>query len=305
MRKIVCAMLALVGTIAPAMAADTIAAGIDVFETRNDGNTFLDFTAPADFFCTGSAAGTFHIGFVGTPIVTNPADVLGKTDTVVERLADTTFVNNTATVNAVVRAVSFKSTAPISVSGCAGSSLWDVKVLAGGAQAVFTLTIQRSSPTATGGTFSGSLPVGATLSFTQQGSGARVRATQPVTFTTQSANWTHQPGTGGVTYGSSLQIDTDGDGVANFSVPGTSNFSPGWCPFTLPGCSAQPCPCLIPHQAPQHSHFVFPPPQWCTVTPVSDTAGASSAKLQTSVIQALPCAKKVAVVETTAQPGSE
>ena len=294
-KQLVLAVLALVLTVAPAMAADTIAAGIDIFETRNDGNTFLDFTAPAGFFCAGSAAGTYHIAYAGAPIVTSPAKVLGKTDTIVERLADTTFVNNVASVNAVVRAVSFKSTAPISVSGCAGSNLWDVKVTASGSQAVFTLTIQRSSPTATGGTFSGSLPVGATIVFTQQGSGATAVASQRVSFTTQSANWTHQPGSGGVTYGSSLQIDTDGDGVANFGVPGTSNFSAGWCPFPQPNCANPPCPCLIPHQAPQHSHYVWPPPPWCTATPVFDGT-ASASKFQVAPVQvALACAKPVAV----------
>jgi len=297
-KQFVLAILALVLAVAPAMAADTIVAGIDVFETRNDGNTSVDLTLPAGFFCANSAAGTYHIAFAGAPIVTSPADVLGKTDTVVERLADTTFVNNVATVSAIVRAVSFKGTAPISVSGCAGSSLWDVKVVAGGSQSTFTLTISRASSTATSGTFSGSLPVNAKIVFTQQGGGPSVSTSQLVTFKTQSANWTHQTGTGGVNYGSSLQIDNDGDGFANFTVPGTSNFSPGWCPFTLPGCSGPPCPCLIPHQAPQHSHFVFPPPKFCTVVVISDTASASSAKFQTAPVQALPCARKTASVET-------
>src|SRR5690242_17575330 len=112
----------------PALADDTILAGIDIWQTKNDSNTFIDLDLPAGFFCASSAPFSGRVVFVGEPIVTNPANVLGATDTVVERLGNATFDSNgVATVNAIVRAANFKGTAPITVSGCTGSSLWDVR----------------------------------------------------------------------------------------------------------------------------------------------------------------------------------
>jgi hypothetical protein len=75
------------------------------------------------------------------------------------------------------------------------------------------------------------------------------------------------PGPGGVTSSGPVQIDTDGDGVPDTTVPATSNFAPGWSPFPKPGCSVPPCRGSAPHQAPSHSHWVIPPPSsGCTAT---------------------------------------
>ena len=97
-----------------------------------------------------------------------------------------------------------------------------------------------------------------------------------VTFTTSGAEWTFQPGSGGVTYTAGpVQIDTDGNGVVDTTVGHTSNFAPGWSPSTKTGCSTPPCPAPIPHTAPSHLHYVSPPPPYCT------SSGASQMKAMT------------------------
>lgn len=256
--------LALLFAALPALADDTILAGIDIWRTNNDGNTYVDLDLPAGFFCASSAPFSGRVVFVGVPIATNPANALGATDTVVERLGNATFDSNgVATVNAIIRAASFKSTAPITVSGCTGSSLWDVRSSAAPTQSPFLVTIRRSSPTATGGSFDSSVTISPRLTFTQQGTGGLQRTLDQavVTFTTSGAEWTYAPGSGGVTYTAGpVQIDTDGDGSPDTQVPPTSNFAPGWSPFPQTGCATAPCPVTIPHQAPSHAHQPAPPP---------------------------------------------
>jgi hypothetical protein len=247
----------------PAVADDTILAGSDVWQTSNDSNTYIDLDLPAGFFCNSSAPFSGRVVFAGAPVATNPAGALGETDTVIERLGNATFDSNgVAMVNAVVRAANFKSTAPITVSGCAGSSLWDVRSSAAPAQSPFPITIRRSSPTATGGSFDSSVVISPRLTFTQQGTAGlqRILDQGVITFTTSGAEWTQAPGSGGVTYTAGpIQIDTDGDGLPDTYVPPTSNLAPGWSPFTRTDCAVAPCAVLVPHQAPRHAHFIRPP----------------------------------------------
>jgi hypothetical protein len=268
MRKMIYMGLALGLASLPVLADNTITHGIDIWQTNGDGRSYVNLSIPAGYFCATSAAWSGTVTMVGAPVATSPASVLGATDTVVERLSDATFVNNVATVNAIVRAASFKSTAPIAVSGCSGSAYWDIKSTAAPTQSPFTITIRRSSSTATGGNFDSDVTVSPRLTFTQQGSGISHTLDQStIHFTTAGAEWTHQPGSGGVTYpGGSVQIDTDGDGVTDTTVPATSNFAAGWTNVPQSGCSATPCPVPIPHQAPGHLHYVGPPVPYCTAT---------------------------------------
>jgi hypothetical protein len=252
----------------PILADNTIRSGTDFWETQNNGSTYVDLNLPAGFFCANSAPFSGRVTLAGSPIATSPAGVLGRTDTVIERLGDATFdANNVATVNAIVRAASFKGTASITITGCSGSALWDVRSSAAPTQAPFPVTIRRSGPTATGGSFDSSVSIAPRLTFIQQGAGlTRTLDQATIVFSTAGAEWTHVPGSGGVTSSSSVQIDADGDGVPETTVPRTSNFAPGWSPFTKPGCTAAPCPVPIPHQAPSHSHWVIPPSPNCPAT---------------------------------------
>jgi hypothetical protein len=253
----------------PALADNTIFAGSDVFRTAGDGNTSSDVSLPAGFFCSTSAAFSAHIVFVGVPFATNPADAFGATDTLIERLGDATFdSSNNATVNAIVRAVSFKGTGPVTVSGCPGSSLWDVKLAAGPTQSVFQMTFHRPSSTATGGTFDSNVSISPRLTFSQQGSSLqRTVDERPILFTTQAAQWTHQPGVGGVSHpGGSVQIDTDGNGVPDATAPPTTNFAAGWSPYTRTGCSTAPCQSAISHAAIIAQHLTQASQPFCKST---------------------------------------
>jgi hypothetical protein len=264
----------------PALAANTVTRGIDVFETKGDGTTYADVSVPAGFFCAGSAAFSGTVVMAGDAVATSPDGALGHSDTVVERLADTTFdASGNATVNAIVRAASFKSASPIAVSGCAGSAYWDVKSNATPTQSTFAMTLHRSSSTATGGTFDSDVTISPRLTFTQQGSGVqRTLDEGAIHFTTSGASWTHQPGSGGVTYTAGpVQIDTNGDGAVDTTVPPTSNFAAGWSTVPQSGCATAPCPVPIPHSATTARHHVNPPPPYCAST---STTGATAKRVQ-------------------------
>jgi hypothetical protein len=269
MRKMIFMGLAAALVALPALADNTVTHGSDLFQTAGDGSTYAQVSVPAGYFCTGSAAWSGTVTLTGVPIVTSPANVLGNTDTVVERLADTTFDGSgNATVNAIVRAANFKSTSAISVTGCTGSSLWDVRSSAAPTQSAFAMTLHRTSSTATGGTFDSDVTISPRLTFTQQGTGGLVRTLDQSTvhFTTSGASWTHHPGTGGLSYGSSVQVDTDGDGIADTTVPATSNFAAGWSTVPQSGCSTPPCGVGVPHSAITARHHIHPPLPPCTTT---------------------------------------
>jgi len=103
---------------APALALDsTIYNGIDLWTTRGDGATFADFATnpiPAGFFCAKSAAFSGRIPMQGVPLATGVPGVLGKTDTIVQRLDDAVFnKKGVAFTRLQVRAMTFMSIAPV------------------------------------------------------------------------------------------------------------------------------------------------------------------------------------------------
>ncbi len=285
MRKMIFMGLAAALIALPVLADNTVTHGSDLFQTAGDGSTYAQVSVPAGYFCTGSAAWSGTVVLTGVPVVTSPANVLGNTDTVVERLADTTFDGSgNATVNAIVRAANFKSTSPISVSGCTGSSLWDVRSSAAPTQSAFAMTLHRTSSTATGGTFDSDVTISPRLTFTQQGTGGLVHTLDQSTvhFTTSGASWTHHPGTGGLSYGSSVQVDTDGDSVADTTVPATSNFAAGWSSVPQSGCTTPPCGVGVPHSAITARHHINPPLPPCTT---GTQAGVRSGFVTQPVLQ--------------------
>jgi hypothetical protein len=281
MKKMLFLGLALLLAALPGLADNTITHGSDFFQTAGDGTTYAQVSLPAGYFCTGSAAYSGTIVLAGVPVATSPANVLGNTDTIIERLSDTTFnSSNVATVNAVVRVANFKSTSPITVTGCSGSSLWDVTSSAAPTQSAFAMTIYRSSSTATGGTFDSTVTINPRLTFTQQGSSVtRTLDQSTITFSTSGASWTHQPGSGGLTYtAGSVQVDTDGNGVPDTNVPASSNFAAGWTNVPQSGCASTPCPVPVPHSTITARHQTQPPLPPCTTTTTTQATTQSAAK---------------------------
>lgn len=91
-----CVLLLAVAAL-PVLAAspiDRVPAGLDYWQTLSSGATMYDFSnnaIPAGFFCNGSAPFKGSVNFEGVPIHTEPAGILGTTDTVIERLDDAVF----------------------------------------------------------------------------------------------------------------------------------------------------------------------------------------------------------------------
>ncbi|HTG31552.1 MAG TPA: hypothetical protein VLB76_01375 [Thermoanaerobaculia bacterium] len=99
-RGLIFCTLLLVIVAVPAMAErpiDRVPAGVDYWQTLSSGATAYDFSTnpiPAGFFCAGSAPFKGRVNFEGVPLHTEPAGILGTTDTIIERLSDAVFDDN-------------------------------------------------------------------------------------------------------------------------------------------------------------------------------------------------------------------
>ncbi|HVR10789.1 MAG TPA: hypothetical protein VMW75_22290 [Thermoanaerobaculia bacterium] len=264
-RPLFTAGLLLLLAVAPALpaAAGTLTAGIDVWTTPDDGNTYVDFTSnpvPAGFFCSGSPAFAQQIPVKGSPIVTNPTGALKKTDTIVHRLTDATFDQTlTATTNIQVEALSLVQHAPITISCTGGSKTFNVTVNHDpnppqGTQTVQPMTVSEDDSSGSGGTFNATVVVPALVTFTDTSTGAQTTPLSDViTLQVSGGAWAATPGTGGVVYNQPLLVDTTGSGTAGTQLPGTSNFNAGWSHLCSPAC-----PIKIDHKGP-HPTWPVPP----------------------------------------------
>ena len=210
-----------------AFAADrAIQNGIDVWETKGDGSTFVDFARtpiPAGFFCPGSAPFTAKVAFQGVPVVTGTLKALGNTDTIVQRLDDAVFdKRGVAVTRTQVRALSLRSVTPFE-TGC---GKFDATVRLDGVQPVTQMVIRRQDEN--GGTFSGPLSLNVKVSFTPVGRVSREALEIPleVRFPAK-AQYPWRTKTLAPVPAGFVRVDTDGDGVADTYLPGTSNFFAG------------------------------------------------------------------------------
>lgn len=238
--------------------------GIDLWTTPDDGTSVLEVTFPQGFFCNGESDWfQRQIPLRGLPITTNPAGVLGNTDTVIERLTDATFESVVANAKLVIRALSLQSSSPVSVD-CPDRSReeWDmyVRLYCDQAQGSITITLD---PSGESGEFDAVVPVSAQLNFVNVATGKTVGPLiDSQTLVSKGQPWLSEPGPGGVTYSSSVQIDTDQDDVPDLMVPGMSSFAPNWKldPITLD---------LVRIPLPHGTHVPEPPLQWCVAPPPS------------------------------------
>jgi hypothetical protein len=151
----------------PALAVrpiDSISAGVDYWQTLSSGATAYHFDSnpiPAGFFCGKSAAfrGTVH--FEGVPLRTEPAGVLGTTDTIIERLDVATFDGNgDAHTRIRGRALNLQGTAPIKTA----CGLFKVTANLTDNQPVTSMVFHRDN--ALGGTFKAQLRLQVSINFT-------------------------------------------------------------------------------------------------------------------------------------------
>ena len=228
-------MLGILGVLlaVPAVAGPTtIKKGIDIFSTS--AGTAADFSGtplPADFFCTGSAAFSGTIPLTGVPLTTSPAGIAGITDTIVERLADGIFGSSgTTTIPVVLRALKMRSTSNLSVY-CpgVGSTDWRVDVCLCGTQKETSITAKIDSSCEKCGTFSGTLSVDACLRFTEVDTGTVLGpVSNGLRLGINSMPWCYEPGSGETVISDSFLVDSTCSGEPSLSLPGTSNFHPGW-----------------------------------------------------------------------------
>jgi hypothetical protein len=246
--------------------AQTVTAGIDVWTTPDDGNTKITSLVgnplPQDFFCIGSASFSQEIALKGKTLATSDSG-LGSTDTIVQRLADATFSAGVATTQIQVKALSFEEHAPLSIACADGTHTFHVRVTLDQrtSPAVTGMTI-HSDGTGTGGTFDATVVVPGRIVFTDIGTGATLGPVyDTVNLQTSGAAWADNVGTGGVNHPGSVTVDTNGDGVPDLTLPGTSNgFHTGWSNHCNPRC-----PVPIQHQGP-HPTWPVPPPPPCSST---------------------------------------
>ena len=220
-------LLSCLAVAASALAADrAIQNGIDVWQTRGDGSTYVDFARtpiPAGFFCAGSAPFTAKVAFQGVPIVTGTPGALGATDTIVQRLDDAVFNRRGAAVTRTqVRALSLKSVAPLQTE----CGKFEATVRLDGVQPITQMVIRREN--ANGGTFSGPLWLNVKVSFTPVDRVSREVLEIPleVRFPANAAYPWRAKMAAPVPAGF-VQVDTDGDLIADTYLPGTSNFFAG------------------------------------------------------------------------------
>lgn len=222
------AALALVA--APAFALEpVIEHGSDIWRTKPDGTSVVKFEAdplPADFFCTGSKPFAGRIVMGGVPLTTQPADVLGPTDTIVQRLDNAVFDDNGVAVTRLqVRAIQLASVKPFRNS----CGTFDVHVsLADGEQPIGEMRIVRQG--AGFGYYEADVALNVKITFTPvDHKGGTLEIVRHVDFPANRNFWTSQPGPGGVQHNGFVMVDTDSNGEADTFLPGTSrNFAPGW-----------------------------------------------------------------------------
>lgn len=254
-----------------------IEAGVDLWQTPNDGNTvdsnFTVMPIPPDFFGPGSDPFAEPIPLMGEPLVTNPSGVLGETDAIVERLAPVSLptIGSSNVIEIEIVALSLVSSQPITVTynGGMNPELWDVKVCLSEQtdQQTGTMTIDRVC--CNGGTFTANLPVSPKFIFNRQSDGAVLvldlgGMMQPIDFSTQNGYWSEDiPAPFDlVTSPGLVQIDHDcHDITPNIIINPSSKFTAGM--RTIPCDLNNPdSPCvgkvLTLEQAALSAHGVLP-----------------------------------------------
>lgn len=225
-------LLCLVPIAVPASAAQ-IQNGTDVWHTPGDGTTFADFTRepiPAGFFCPGSSPFAGRIVFQGVPLATAPPGVLGKTDTLLQRLDDAAFDRDGVAVTRLqMLAMQFEGVEPLR-NECGAFA---VSVVLNGAQPVTEMRIHRvgeGDGFGDHGFFESVVGVNVRILFTPSDhKGLAVHLDRNLLFPPSRNTWAASPGEKTPARPGFVLVDTDADGVADTNVPAASEgFAAGW-----------------------------------------------------------------------------
>jgi len=256
-------LLALFGTF-PAGADQTIHRGDDFWQTAGAGSTFTSFgedPIPAGFFCLGSRPFAGTIALEGLPLVTDPPGFLGSIDTIVRRLDDATFdEKGVANTRIQLLALSLASAEAIDV-GC--DSPFEVTVSLAGEQPMTEMKILRRDED--GGTYVAPLALNVQVVFTPADGGEPLQIHRDIRLGPGTNSvWDTNDRLGTTAWGEPVRVDTDGDGVADSVLPGTSSFVgsilPAGYAASVPACSGcysqvQSCHCNPDSDDPGESSF--------------------------------------------------
>jgi len=203
------------------LSAQIIEQGTDLWRTRGDGSTYASFAIeplPADFFCQGSSPFAGKIIFRGAPVATEPAGVLGVTDTVIHRLDDAEFnANGVAVTRIQMKAMTFEGVGLLR-NECGA---FRVGVELNGEQPITEMKIVREEEN--GGRFIAPIHVNVNITFTPVDHGGEtLLVPRELRFgASPQAVWSTRPDVG-FTEAGEFQVDTDNDGVVDTFLPGTS-----------------------------------------------------------------------------------
>ena len=209
----------------PVAAADrVIQNGIDLWTTPGDGRTVFDFSKnpiPAGFFCFNSAPFNGQIRFRGVPIATGEKGILGKTDTIVQRLDDAVFNKRGVAVTRVqIRALQFEGLQAIKTS----CGAFKVEARLNGEQPITNMRIVRENEN--GGRYFTAISVNAKLVFTPVGRPASeiLEIARNVRFPVDMGHeWAAQSVSQKRAKRSGfVLVDTDGDRMPDTYLPSTS-----------------------------------------------------------------------------------
>jgi hypothetical protein len=264
----------------PARAQVILPPGEDSWQTSPplgcDGST-ADFSAspiPAGFFGPGSDPFSGVIVLRGAPLSTNPPGALGATDTIIWRRqpANLPSLPSQATIPIEIVALSLVSCQPFTVTYYGGQKAepWIATVRVCSTQQQGFMTIALLHPD--GGTFSSSLPVSPTFTFSPLNGGP---STSPVIgptiqFSSSSTPWTLVGGPAGFNPAGhgvdplppGVCVDICGNGGCGYTTIGASNFRPGFgtTGSGIPMCSIPTFHCRLSSEDAQlESHGVYPP----------------------------------------------
>lgn len=202
--------------------------GSDLWITPGDGTTFADFRhipVPADFFCSGSVPFAGKIIFEGVPLKTEPADVLGPTDTIVHRLDNAVFdENGFASTRIQMAAMEFRGIEPFR-NEC---GTFEVGVVLEGEQPITEMRIYQDG--LGHGHFEADISVNIRMTFTPvDHAGPQLSLYRNLAFAPSINVWSNRPGDGIVHRQGFFHVDTDSDRIADTFIPGSSrNFVAGY-----------------------------------------------------------------------------
>lgn len=237
---------------------EVIEAGVDLWSTAGGEMTFASFASdplPADFFCPGSAPFDGKVTFRGRPLATEPPDALGAIDTIVERLDTAAFdADRIARTRIRLLALSLEATEPVETS----CGRYELTAALAGEQPLTEMKIYRTSDH--GGVYKAPLALDVELAFAPVGDNPNPRRAlvRRVELGPGSHSvWSYRrAGTE-----TAVEVDTDGDRVADTPLPPLSNFLAGMSPTEgrrhgrielaspspSPSCPAPLCPYYTCH----------------------------------------------------------